>query len=147
MHHLLVTHSYKKNLVALGLTLLCLPITSYAQIRSELTRSSFETTLSNGLQVIIREDHRSPMVMTQIWYKVGSTDESGNTTGISHVLEHMMFKGRIQSLESYLWWQCQCGHIYQLHQLLSALSKNILPDGFRARSRPHEQSSATPTRL
>ncbi|MDN5642793.1 MAG: insulinase family protein, partial [Acinetobacter sp.] len=93
MHHLLVTHSYKKSLVALGLTLLCLPITTHAQIRSELTRSSFETTLSNGLQVIIREDHRSPMVMTQIWYKVGSTDESGNITGISHVLEHMMFKG------------------------------------------------------
>jgi zinc protease len=61
MHHLLVTHSYKKSLVALGLTLLCLPITTHAQIRSELTRSSFETTLSNGLQVIIREDHRSPM--------------------------------------------------------------------------------------
>ena len=93
MHHLLVTHSYKKSLVALVLTLLCLPITTHAQIRSELTRSSFETTLSNGLQVIIREDHRSPMVMTQIWYKVGSTDESGNITGISHVLEHMMFKG------------------------------------------------------
>lgn len=55
--------------------------------------STFQTTLSNGLKVIIREDHRSPMVMTQIWYKVGSSDESGNTLGISHVLEHMMFKG------------------------------------------------------
>ncbi|WP_273799056.1 M16 family metallopeptidase [Acinetobacter schindleri] len=61
--------------------------------KSELTRSTFETTLKNGLKVIIREDHRAPMVMTQIWYKVGSTDESGNTLGISHVLEHMMFKG------------------------------------------------------
>ena len=55
--------------------------------------NTFETTLNNGLKVIIREDHRSPMVMTQIWYKVGSSDESGNTLGISHVLEHMMFKG------------------------------------------------------
>lgn len=53
----------------------------------------FETKLSNGLQVIIREDHRAPMVMSQIWYKVGSTDESGNTLGVAHVLEHMMFKG------------------------------------------------------
>ncbi|WP_278364690.1 M16 family metallopeptidase [Acinetobacter schindleri] len=61
--------------------------------KSELTRSTFETTLKNGLKVIIREDHRAPMVMTQIWYKVGSADESGNTLGISHVLEHMMFKG------------------------------------------------------
>ena len=40
-----------------------------AQTRSELSRTTFETTLSNGLKVIIREDHRAPMVMTQIWYK------------------------------------------------------------------------------
>ena len=65
----------------------------YAETRSELARSTFETTLKNGLKVIIREDHRSPMVMTQIWYGVGSSDESGNLLGISHVLEHMMFKG------------------------------------------------------
>lgn len=52
-----------------------------------------ETTLLNGLKVIIKEDHRSPMVMSQIWYKVGSADETENILGISHVLEHMMFKG------------------------------------------------------
>ena len=66
---------------------------SYASTRSELSNTTFETILKNGLKVIIREDHRSPMVMTQIWYKVGSTDESGNLLGISHALEHMMFKG------------------------------------------------------
>lgn len=64
-----------------------------AETRSELARTTFETTLKNGLKVIIREDHRSPIVMTQIWYRVGSSDESGNLLGISHVLEHMMFKG------------------------------------------------------
>ncbi|TCB70033.1 insulinase family protein [Acinetobacter sp. ANC 4216] len=65
----------------------------HADTRSKLARTTFETTLKNGLKVIIREDHRSPMVMTQIWYRVGSSDESGNLLGISHVLEHMMFKG------------------------------------------------------
>lgn len=65
----------------------------HAETRSELACTTFETTLKNGLKVIIREDHRSPMVMTQIWYGVGSSDESGNLLGISHVLEHMMFKG------------------------------------------------------
>ncbi|WP_086198027.1 M16 family metallopeptidase [Acinetobacter sp. ANC 4169] len=65
----------------------------HAETHSALARTSFETTLKNGLKVIIREDHRSPMVMTQIWYRVGSSDESGNLLGISHVLEHMMFKG------------------------------------------------------
>nr|WP_228257221.1 pitrilysin family protein [Acinetobacter sp. WCHAc060025] len=65
----------------------------YAAPESQLARTTFETTLNNGLKVIIREDHRSPIVMTQIWYGVGSSDESGNLLGISHVLEHMMFKG------------------------------------------------------
>lgn len=66
---------------------------SHADTPIQTRQPSFETTLSNGLKVIIREDHRAPMVMTQIWYKVGSSDESGNLLGISHVLEHMMFKG------------------------------------------------------
>ncbi len=52
-----------------------------------------EATLSNGLKVIIKEDHRSPVVVSQLWYKVGSSDEPPGLTGISHVLEHMMFKG------------------------------------------------------
>lgn len=66
---------------------------SHAETDSQLSRSTVETTLKNGLKVIIREDHRSPIVMTQIWYGVGSGDESGNILGVSHALEHMMFKG------------------------------------------------------
>jgi zinc protease len=53
----------------------------------------FERTLSNGLKVIVQEDHRAPVVVQQVWYKVGSMDESTGTTGIAHALEHMMFKG------------------------------------------------------
>jgi zinc protease len=53
----------------------------------------FERTLSNGLKVIVKEDHRAPVVVQQIWYKAGSIDESTGTTGVAHVLEHMMFKG------------------------------------------------------
>ena len=52
-----------------------------------------ETTLANGLKVIVGRDHRSPVVVSQIWYKVGAIDEPSGLTGISHVLEHMMFKG------------------------------------------------------
>lgn len=65
-------------------------------LSSHLTNTHAATTekvLNNGLKVIIKEDHRAPVVMSQIWYKVGSSDESGRTLGISHVLEHMMFKG------------------------------------------------------
>ena len=52
-----------------------------------------DTTLANGLRVIVKEDHRSPVVASMIWYKVGSVDEPEGLTGISHALEHMMFKG------------------------------------------------------
>lgn len=66
---------------------------SFAENQSKLSRNTVESTLKNGLKVIIREDHRAPIVISQIWYGVGSSDESGNLLGISHVLEHMMFKG------------------------------------------------------
>ncbi len=52
-----------------------------------------ETTLDNGLKVIVKPDRRAPVVVSQLWYKVGSSDEPAGLTGISHVLEHMMFKG------------------------------------------------------
>jgi zinc protease len=50
-------------------------------------------TLDNGLQVIVQEDHRAPIVVSQLWYRAGSMDEFNGTTGIAHMLEHMMFKG------------------------------------------------------
>ncbi|PIE83566.1 MAG: peptidase M16 [Candidatus Contendobacter odensis] len=52
-----------------------------------------EFILDNGLKVLVREDHRAPVVVSQIWYKVGSSYEPNSLTGISHLLEHMMFKG------------------------------------------------------
>ena len=52
-----------------------------------------EYTLANGLKLIVKEDHRSPVVVSQIWYRAGSIDELNGVTGVAHVLEHMMFKG------------------------------------------------------
>jgi zinc protease len=49
--------------------------------------------LDNGLKLIVKEDHRAPVVVSQVWYKVGSSYEHDGITGVSHVLEHMMFKG------------------------------------------------------
>ena len=49
--------------------------------------------LANGMKVIVREDHRAPVAVTQLWFKVGSADEHAGKTGLSHALEHMMFKG------------------------------------------------------
>ncbi|ABI59774.1 M16 family metallopeptidase [Nitrosomonas eutropha] len=52
-----------------------------------------EYLLDNGLKLVIKEDHRSPVVIQQVWYKAGSMDEVNGTTGVAHALEHMMFKG------------------------------------------------------
>ena len=52
-----------------------------------------ERQLPNGLKVIVKEDHRAPVVVSQVWYKAGSMDEFNGTTGVAHVLEHMMFRG------------------------------------------------------
>ena len=50
-------------------------------------------TLENGLRVLLLEDHRSPIVSFQVWYRVGSRNEQRGATGIAHFLEHLMFKG------------------------------------------------------
>ncbi len=52
-----------------------------------------ETVLQNGLKLILLEDHKAPVVVFQIWYRVGSRNEALGHTGLSHLLEHMMFKG------------------------------------------------------
>jgi zinc protease len=52
-----------------------------------------ERTLSNGMRVIVKSDHRAPVVVSMVWYRVGSVDEVNGATGVAHVLEHMMFKG------------------------------------------------------
>lgn len=52
-----------------------------------------EFQLANGLRVVVQEDHRAPVMVAQVWYRVGSSYEPDGLTGISHALEHMMFKG------------------------------------------------------
>ena len=50
-------------------------------------------TLSNGLEVVVIPDHRTPVVTHMLWYKVGSADETPGKSGLAHFLEHLMFKG------------------------------------------------------
>ena len=72
-----------KNLITMGL---CLFATAgLANVH--------EHQLKNGLKILVKEDSRAPVVVSQIWYKVGSSYEKEGITGISHALEHMMFKG------------------------------------------------------
>jgi zinc protease len=65
--------------------LLLAPLLSAAQVH--------EYMLDNGLKLLVKEDHRAPVVYSSVWYKVGGSYEHNGITGISHVLEHMMFRG------------------------------------------------------
>ncbi len=72
------------------LVILLLTVTSTAV---QAAGAVHEQLLSNGMRVIVKEDHRAPIVVSQVWYRVGSSYEPNGITGISHALEHMMFKG------------------------------------------------------
>lgn len=74
----------------LGLVLTCALLLISRPIRAE---EVVEATLENGLRVLLQEDHRSPVISLQIWYRVGSRNERVGLSGLSHYLEHMMFKG------------------------------------------------------
>ncbi len=83
-----MTHTLTRfSLVAI--TLIAALVAPAVQAESE-TR---ETVLKNGMKVIVRPDNRAPVVLSQVWYRIGSVDETNGITGVSHVLEHMMFKG------------------------------------------------------
>ncbi len=77
----------RNALFALLPALMAVPLTAQAQA------GVTEFELANGMQVLVREDHRAPVVVSQVWYRVGSSYETRGQTGISHLFEHMMFKG------------------------------------------------------
>ncbi|MDI6890717.1 MAG: pitrilysin family protein [Thermodesulfovibrionales bacterium] len=67
-------------------TLLLIPLTIFAvEVK--------EYKLENGIKVLIIEEHKAPVATFQIWYRTGSIDEPAGKSGLSHLLEHMMFKG------------------------------------------------------
>ncbi len=68
-------------------------VTSNVTAPDSLTGNVVKTVLDNGLTVLTKEVNTAPVVSVQIWYRVGSQNEKPGITGISHQLEHLMFKG------------------------------------------------------
>ena len=87
--------------VIFGLGLMCviMEVDSSAQRADEPRKPRMpelkveKYTLANGLTVILHEDHKTPVVTVNVWYKVGSKDEQPGRTGFAHLFEHMMFLG------------------------------------------------------
>lgn len=65
----------------------------FVSVTAQAADAVHEYHLKNGLRLLVKEDHRAPVAITEVWYKVGSSYEPNGMTGISHALEHMMFRG------------------------------------------------------
>ena len=74
---------------------LFLPWPTFAnEIPAQTTKTSVqEYILDNGLKLLVKQDKRAPIAVVQLWYRVGTSYEHEGITGLSHALEHMMFKG------------------------------------------------------
>lgn len=73
---------------ALAACVALLPLTPTGALATEVS----EFTLDNGLHAVVIEDHRAPVVVHMLWYRVGAADEPPGRSGIAHFLEHLMFK-------------------------------------------------------
>lgn len=97
-----ILFKYKLPHLLVSILALIVSLNNYAEYNKDNLNSSListsaaskthETVLDNGLKVVVKEDHRAPVIISQVWYKVGSSYEPLGITGISHMLEHMMFK-------------------------------------------------------
>ena len=77
------------RLLPLGAVLYC----ALSCLSVQAASRTHEYLLDNGLKLIVQEDHRAHVAVVQVWYRVGSSYEHDGITGVSHALEHMMFKG------------------------------------------------------
>jgi zinc protease len=89
-----------------------------------------QRSLTNGMTILVKEDHRSPVVVSMVWYRVGSMDEVSGTTGVAHMLEHMMFKGTELPVGEFSRTIARAGggkcvHIPRLHGLLPAAANQL----------------------
>lgn len=71
----------------------CGPLLTKADAAQSYAERVRERVLPNGLKVLLLEDHKAPVAVFQVWYRVGSRNEQLGKTGLSHMLEHLMFKG------------------------------------------------------
>ena len=73
------------------LAMLAVVVTAAGTAQADDQVTSYK--LDNGMEVIVVEDHRAPVVVHMVWYKAGSADEKPGVSGVAHFLEHLLFKG------------------------------------------------------
>ncbi|MBS0500483.1 MAG: insulinase family protein, partial [Proteobacteria bacterium] len=76
-----------------SLAALALVVAANAHAQTQPGAAVQQYTLDNGLTLIVKPDRRAPTAVQMLWVRVGSMDEENGTTGVAHMLEHLMFKG------------------------------------------------------
>ena len=84
-----LAHQMRRPIFSAALALSLGTLPAWAEMPEGVTHF----TLDNGLEAVLIEDHRAPVVVQMLWYKIGSADEQPGKSGIAHYLEHLMFKG------------------------------------------------------
>ena len=79
--------------LAAALTIAAVTLSAPPALAKETATPVTDFTLDNGMEVVVIEDHRAPVVVHMVWYRAGSADETAGTSGIAHFLEHLRFKG------------------------------------------------------
>ena len=79
---------FRSQIFAALLTFALLPMGAMARDNEAVTHF----TLENGMEVVVVEDHRAPVVQQMVWYRAGSADEPKGSSGVAHFLEHLLFK-------------------------------------------------------
>jgi hypothetical protein len=119
------------------------PMVLASQARAEPAVSDFR--LDNGMEVVVIEDHRAPVVTHMVWYRVGAADEPWGHSGIAHFFEHLMFKatGKIADGAFCREWRIgQRFHLVRLHCLFPAYRRRPAGAGYGHGSGPDAQSGA-----
>ena len=80
--------SWRNTLLATGLAIIGLPVGPSFAMGNQT--SNFR--LENGLEIVVIEDHRAPVVVQMLWYRAGAADETSGHSGVAHFLEHLLFK-------------------------------------------------------
>ena len=73
-----------------------------AALAAPALANPFETTLANGMKLIVKEDRRAPSVVHMVWYRAGAMDEPDGVSGVAHVLEHMPRADAVGLVREYL---------------------------------------------
>lgn len=73
-------------------SLIALPALSGTLAAQDVSDQVTTFTLDNGMEVVVVEDHRAPVVQQMVWYKAGAADETPGVSGVAHFLEHLLFK-------------------------------------------------------